>query len=51
MEVVDQLSYLYGELAPRGAGPDGIKIQQVDNEYLDRQFPRLDAIRRATVIE
>ncbi|MEZ5403535.1 MAG: peptidylprolyl isomerase [Bryobacteraceae bacterium] len=51
MDVVDSLTYLYGDLAPRGAGPDPIKAQQVGNVYLERDFPRLDAIKTARVVQ
>ncbi len=50
MDVADSLTYLYGDLAPRGAGPDPIKAQQVGNVYLERDFPRLDAIRKAAIL-
>jgi peptidyl-prolyl cis-trans isomerase A (cyclophilin A) len=51
MEVADQLTFLYGDLAPKGAGPDGIKAELQGNAYLDREFPRLDHIRKASVVE
>ncbi len=50
METVDKLYFAYGEVAPRGAGPDPTRIQREGNFYLDRQFPRLDSIVRATVV-
>lgn len=50
MEVADQLSFLYGELQPRGNGPDPAKIHREGNAYLNRDFPRLDAIRKATIL-
>ncbi|MEZ5355822.1 MAG: peptidylprolyl isomerase [Bryobacteraceae bacterium] len=50
MDVADTLTYLYGDLAPRGAGPDPVKAQQVGNVYLERDFPRLDAIEKASVL-
>ena len=48
-DVVDSLYGSYGEMAPRGQGPDPTKIQQQGNEYLDNRFPRLDYIRKATI--
>ena len=50
MEVVEQLFAGYGEGAPRGRGPDQGRIQSEGNSYLDRDYPRLDAIRKATVV-
>jgi peptidyl-prolyl cis-trans isomerase A (cyclophilin A) len=49
MDVADKLAYLYGELAPRGSGPDATKIHREGNSYLNRDFPRLDAIKRAVI--
>ena len=51
MDVADQLAYVYGELQPKGGGPDPAKIHQIGNKYLESQYPRLDAIRKATVLE
>ncbi|MFN7935717.1 MAG: peptidylprolyl isomerase [Bryobacteraceae bacterium] len=50
MEVADKLSFLYGELAPKGAGPDGIQAELRGNVYLDKDYPRLDSIRKASVL-
>jgi peptidyl-prolyl cis-trans isomerase A (cyclophilin A) len=50
MDVVDSLTYLYGDIAPRGAGPDPVKAQQIGNAYFERDFPRLDAIRKASTV-
>jgi cyclophilin family peptidyl-prolyl cis-trans isomerase len=49
MDVAGQLTYVYGDLAPRGAVPDPIQAQQVGNAYFERDFPRLDAIRKAVI--
>ncbi|HUQ95368.1 MAG TPA: peptidylprolyl isomerase [Bryobacteraceae bacterium] len=49
MDVADRLAFLYGELAPRGSGPDGVKAELEGNAYMERQFPRLDYIRTARV--
>jgi peptidyl-prolyl cis-trans isomerase A (cyclophilin A) len=50
MDVVDQLYAGYGEGAPQGRGPNQGRIQLEGNAYLERAFPRLDYVRRATII-
>jgi peptidyl-prolyl cis-trans isomerase A (cyclophilin A) len=50
MDVVDNLSAIYGENKPRGRGPDPNRIQTEGNAYLDKEFPRLDSIRKATIL-
>jgi peptidyl-prolyl cis-trans isomerase A (cyclophilin A) len=50
MDVVERLWSSYGETAPRGAGPDPTRIMTEGNAYLDREFPRLDSITRATIV-
>ena len=49
MEVVDALYGGYGEGAPRGAGPRQDLAQTQGNAYLDEAFPKLDAIKQATI--
>lgn len=49
MDVVEKLYAQYGEGAPGGAGPDQSKIQGEGNAYLNRYFPSLDFIKKATV--
>ena len=51
MDVVDQLYSGYGEGAPNGSGPAQAQIQAQGNEYLEEQFPELDYIERATIVE
>lgn len=51
MDVVDSLYQGYGEGAPRGAGPDQAKIQSQGNEYLQKDFPNLDYIKTAKIVE
>jgi peptidyl-prolyl cis-trans isomerase A (cyclophilin A) len=51
MEVVDKLYAGYGEGAPRGKGPDQGRIQTEGNDYLRKNFPQLDCIKRATISE
>ena len=49
MDVVDQFYSEYGEGEPRGKGPAQPRIEAEGNTYLDRDFPKLDYIKRATV--
>jgi peptidyl-prolyl cis-trans isomerase A (cyclophilin A) len=51
MEVVDQLYAEYGEGAPQGAGPNQARVQQEGNAYLSSQFPKLDYIKKTTILE
>ena len=51
MDVVDALYSGYGEGAPRGTGPDQRGIQARGNAYLEEEFPRLDYIERAEIVE
>ena len=49
MDVVERLYSAYGDMAPRGQGPDPSKIEVQGNPYLDAKFPRLDYIKKATI--
>jgi peptidyl-prolyl cis-trans isomerase A (cyclophilin A) len=51
MDVVDSLHAGYGEGAPRGRGPDQGRIHREGNTYLESEFPDLDWIRRAEIVE
>jgi peptidyl-prolyl cis-trans isomerase A (cyclophilin A) len=52
MDVVDKLYASYGEMQSLGGGgPDPQKIEALGEEYLERTYPRLDKIAKATVIE
>jgi peptidyl-prolyl cis-trans isomerase A (cyclophilin A) len=51
MEVVDSLYGGYGEGAPNGNGPDQGRLQQQGNAYLEKDFPKLDFIKTATIEE
>jgi peptidyl-prolyl cis-trans isomerase A (cyclophilin A) len=51
MDIVGQLHSGYGEGAPRGRGPEQGRIQTEGNAYLERQFPKLDHIQRAAIVE
>ena len=51
MEVVDSLYAGYGEGPPMGrGGPDQRRIVSEGNEYLKREFPRLDYIKTARIV-
>jgi len=49
MDVVDHLYSGYGDMPPRGEGPDSRLIETQGNDYLLNHFPRLDYIKKATV--
>lgn len=51
MDVVDRLYAGYGEGAPQGRGPNQGRIQMEGNAYLERAFPKLDYVGRATIME
>lgn len=50
MKVVDSFYKGYGELAPKGKGPNASKIQREGYGYLDENFPKLDAIKEAKIV-
>ena len=50
MDVVDRLYAGYGEGAPRGRGPAQGRLQMQGNAYLEREFPKMDYVKRATVV-
>ena len=49
MNVVDKLYSGYGDGPPSGRGPDQGMIQQQGNAYLEKQFPKLDYIKKASI--
>ena len=49
MNVVDSLNGEYGDGAPRGRGPDQMRLQQEGNAYLNKEFSRLDFVKKATI--
>lgn len=51
MAVMDTVFKGYGEGAPRGRGPSQGKMQQEGNTYLKAEFPNLDYIKKASIIE
>ena len=51
MEVVERLYTAYGDGPPRGNGPVQDLIQTQGNAYLEREFPRLDFIKRASILQ
>jgi peptidyl-prolyl cis-trans isomerase A (cyclophilin A) len=51
MDVVDRLYSGYGEGAPQGNGPNQARIQQEGNAYLNRDFPNLDYVKQAVIID
>jgi peptidyl-prolyl cis-trans isomerase A (cyclophilin A) len=50
MDIPSQLYSSYGEIAPRGNGPNIERIGREGKEYLDIRFPRLDYIQRAVIV-
>lgn len=51
MDIVDSLYKGYGEGAPKGKGPNQMKIEREGNGYLEREFPELDYVKKATILE
>ena len=51
MAVIDSLYSGYGEGAPRGRGPSQGRMQSEGNSYLKADFPELDYIVQATLLE
>ena len=49
MEVVENFYKGYGEGAPRGQGPAQQLIEEQGNTYLEKEFPQLDYIKKATL--
>ncbi len=50
MKVVDSLYKGYGELGPKGKGPNASRVQREGQPYIDAEFPKLDAIKKARVL-
>ena len=51
LRIVRQLHAGYGEGAPSGRGPAQGRIQREGNRYLRADFPELDYIRSASIVE
>lgn len=51
MDNVMNLYMDYGDAPPNGAGPDQEALAQGGNAYLQKNFPKLDYIKKATVID
>lgn len=51
MSVVDSIYSGCGEGPPRGRGPNQGFIQAAGNEYLKKNFPKLDYIKKATIVD
>ena len=49
MTVVDRLYSGYGDGPPDGKGPNQPRVQGEGNTYLNKDFPRLDFIKAATI--
>lgn len=49
MEVVEKFYSGYGDVMPRGNGPNQSRIEVYGNAYLEKDFPRLDYIKKASV--
>lgn len=50
MDVVDKIYGGYGEGAPRGMGPDQMRVQTEGNAYLKKDFPNLDYITSVELV-
>lgn len=51
MDIVNSLYAEYGDQAPGGTGPAPSRIHLDGNAYLRKEFPKLDYIRRAVLVE
>ncbi|MHB1168438.1 MAG: peptidylprolyl isomerase [Longimicrobiales bacterium] len=51
MIIVDRLNGEYGEPPPEGRGPDERRLVTEGEDYLRREFPDLDRIERAEIVE
>jgi len=51
MEVVDKFYDGYGEGAPNGSGPSQERMEKQGNPYLQADFPKLDYIKKAEIVD
>jgi len=49
MEIVDQFYASYGEGPPLGGGPAQSRAEAEGNAYFEREFPKLDYIKKASI--
>src|SRR5215471_1999143 len=49
MDAVEGFYSAYGDMPPRGQGPDPSKIETLGNSYLESHFPRLDFVKKAAI--
>ena len=49
--IMNELYYDYGEGPPQGRGPDQGLISIQGNAYLEKEFPKLDYIKSASIVE
>jgi len=50
MDTAGKLAFVYGDVMPRGSGVDTKRAALEGNEYLTRHFPRMDSIRKASLV-
>src|SRR5262245_8097688 len=50
MKVVDSLFKGYGDGPPQGKGPKQARIQSEGDAYLEKEFPKLDAVKEAKIL-
>ncbi|MBI3857194.1 MAG: peptidylprolyl isomerase, partial [Planctomycetes bacterium] len=51
MDVVDKFYSGYGEGAPNGDGPSQKRMERQGNPYLQADFPKLDYIKKAEILD
>jgi peptidyl-prolyl cis-trans isomerase A (cyclophilin A) len=51
MDVIERFYMGYGELAPKGRGPEQERIEEEGNAYLEKEFPEMDYVQRAVIQE
>lgn len=50
MDVVESFHAGYGDVPPRGSGPEVRNLYTEGNPYLEREFPELDHVEEATIV-
>jgi peptidyl-prolyl cis-trans isomerase A (cyclophilin A) len=51
MDVVEKVYAGYGEAKPNGKGPEMNPFYEEGNAYLEKEFPKLDYIKKATILK